>query len=462
MGLPRGNRVWTAHKGGQWDFLRCPYFEVLAEGNRGGGKTETLLWSFAKHVNRGYGPAWRGILFRETYPNLEDVVAKTHKWFPLVFPTARWLGSYVWIWPGGERLYFRHAERKADYWKYHGHEYGWVGWEELCNWPDPDLYLSMMSICRSSDPRMPRMYRATCNPYGVGHHWVKARFIDPAPRGQAIRDEGGRVRCAIHIDLRDNPTLLENDPDYVLTLQALEGPKRQAWLLGDWDIDAGNMFDDVWDQSVHVIEPFAIPRSWYIDRSFDWGSSRPYCVQWWAESDGTDIVRPDGTKVHTRPGDLFLFAEDYGWNGKPNEGVRMTASEIAERVRQVEARWPWTVRPGPADPSIYTVENGRCIASDMEVHGVRWVHGLSKSGSRVNGWELIRERLKNTKKPEGSRLYVWATCRQFIRTFPALPRDEKHMDDVNTDAEDHAADCARYRVLASQSKGGTTVIPGAF
>ena len=73
------------------------------------------------------------------------------------------------------------------------------------------------------------------------------------------------------------------------------GPRERAWLFGDWDITAGGMFDDLWDASVHVVQPFEIPGTWYLDRSFDWGSSKPYSVGWWAESDGSDIKLADGT-----------------------------------------------------------------------------------------------------------------------------------------------------------------------
>jgi hypothetical protein len=418
---------------------------------------------FAQFVGRGWGPSWRGILFRQNYPNLEEVITKSLKWFKRVFPKAVYKdGKHVWIWPTGERLYFRHAAREQDYYNYHGHEFPWIAWEELTNWANDKLYINMMSVCRSSSPGMPRRYRATTNPYGVGHHWVKARFIDPVPRGEPFTGEDGLLRVAIHLERSENYKLLENDPDYVKRLQAQDGPKREAWLYGNWDLVAGDMFCEAWDPKVHIVRPFTIPRSWYIDRSFDWGSSKPYCVQWWAESDGTPIEYSDGTKRNTRAGDLFMIAENYGWNGKPNEGVVKTAGEIAEIIRHHERDYPFHVNPGPSDPSIFTVEDGNCVASNMETHGVSWTEAPTGPGSRVNGWDLMRERLKNVKKPDGERLFVFSTCRQFIRTFPALPRDEKNMDDVNTNAEDHAGDCARYRCLAHAEKAGGILVGGAY
>lgn len=426
-------------------------FEALLEGTRGGGKSDVLLMDFAKYVNRGYGRAWRGILFRQSYPALEEVIERCYKWFPKAYPGVHYNGSkHVWRFPQGEALYLRYAERERDYYKYHGHEYPWIGWEELTNWPDDALYTSMMSVCRSSHPGLPRHYRATCNPYGVGHNWVKARFIDPAPRGIIITDEEGRERVAIHSSLDECPQLSVNDPNYVKNLRALTGPKREAWLKGNWDIVAGGMFDDVWDPRVHILEPFPVPASWYVDRSFDWGSAKPYSVGWWAESDGTDIEYPDGTRRPTKRGDLFRIAELYGWTGKPNEGTRELASEVARRIRSTEQQMKRVVVPGPADSAIFSRDNGKCIADDMQTQGVGWRKVIKGSGSRQNGWELMRTHLRQAMTGEGPGLYVFSTCRQFIRTVPSLPRDDRDMDDVNSEAEDHVGDEARYRVLTLQ------------
>lgn len=441
--------VWVPHNGGQRVFLRCACPEVLLEGNRGGGKTDALLMDFGQFCGKGFGPAWTGVLFRQSYPQLEEVIKKSQKWFSMLWPLARYNASgHYWRWATGETLYFRHAARPADYRSYHGHENPWYGWEELTNWANDELYKAVMSTWRSSHPGMPRRYRATTNPYGPGHHWVKARFIDPAPQGTPfIGYDDSLWRMAIHLQREENPALLANDPDYVKRLEAQDGPKRQAWLYGDWNIVAGGMFGDLWDEKLHVIDPFPIPPSWYVNRSFDWGSAKPYSVGWWAESDGSDVRLRDGTRVSTRPGDLFRIAELYGWTGKPDEGTQETAVEVAERIKQVEAKLKLDVRPGPADTSIFNTEDGHCIADRMASVGVTWTQANKASGSRVNGWELLRERLKNVRRHEGPRLFVFSPCRQFIRTVPPLPRDPVDMDDVDTDSEDHVGDETRYQLL---------------
>jgi len=437
--------IWTPNAGSQYDFLTCPVFEVLLEGTRGGGKSDVLLMDFVNYVGCGFGRAWRGILFRQNYPALEEVIERCFKWFPRAFPGVKYNGAkHAWRFPTGETLYLRYADKEKDYFNYHGHEYPWIGWEELTNWKDDGLYTMMMTVCRSSHPGMPRHYRATCNPWGIGHNWVKARFIDPAVRGRIILDEEGRQRVAIHSSLDECPQLTINDPDYVKNLRALTGPKRQAWLLGNWDIMAGGMFDDMWDPAVHIVEPFPIPRSWHLNRSFDWGSAKPYSVGWWAESDGTDIVMPNGAKCPTRKGNLYRVSEMYGWTGKPNEGTRELAANVARKIREREQFMKLAFRPGPADSAIFTSDNGRSIADDMAAVGVRWTRA---NKDRCNGWEVMRNMLRNAASGEGPGLFAFSTCHQFIRTVPALPRDTTNMDDVDTDAEDHVGDEARYRCM---------------
>lgn len=446
--------VWTPHPGSQALFVACPIFEALYEGERGPGKTLALLMDFAQHVGQGFGSAWRGVLFRESFPQLADVVVKSRRLYREIFPSAKWnAADHKWTFPDGEELLLRWMRVEADYDNYHGHEYPWIGWEELTNWASPACYESMFACSRSSQPGMPRKVRATTNPFGVGHNWVKARFVDPAPAGTVITDEDGNQRVRIHGRLNENTHLAVADPDYVRRLAAITDPnKRKAWLEGSWDISSGGLFDDLWDSSTHVLRPFDVPASWRIDRSFDWGSSKPFSVGWWAESDGTPVQTHRGQRTFPR-GTLIRVAEWYGSTGRPNEGLKMPSSKVAQGIAEREkASWfAGRVRPGPADSSIYDVTDDVSIAQSMAQNGVKWVPADKRAGSRKNGWELLRTRL--AAAAEGSDepgLYVFDTCRDFIRTVPILPRDDRDPDDVDTDAEDHAADETRYRLLAKR------------
>lgn len=477
---------WAPQRGSQELFLNCTTFEVLYHGNRGGGKTECLLVSFCQHVGRGYGVDWKGILFRHTYPELKDVVDKSKALFSKIYGDAVRFNEtkMTWTWPTGEQLLFRHMERDSDYLSYHGHAYPWIAWEELTTWPDAGCYLRMMSCCRSANPLVPRQVRATTNPYGPGFNWVKDRFRLPTPPGviygDVISDEETGDRRAIRSDLRENIVLLRADKDYMKRLRAsARNPAElEAWIAGSWEIVSGGMFDDIWFRVRErmVLPPFQIPRSWRIDRSFDWGSSKPFSVGWWAESDGTPIRLPGGRTMSTVRGDLFRIKEWYGWDGKtPNKGCRMIAKDIAKGIVERELRWGihGRVRRGVADASIFDDTNGNSIARDMEerviVDGVRY-RGVyfdpadKRSGSRKQGWEQIRKMMSAVVPPEGQLvreepgLFVTTECSQFLRTVPTIPRDADNLDDVDTESEDHVADEVRYRVRKEHRvvKGGRT------
>lgn len=485
--LPPGVRpVWWPQPGSQLFFLTCPLFECLFEGTRGPGKTDALLMDFFQDVGKGYGPDWRGILFRQTYPQLQDVIAKTKKWFPQLCPAARYNEAlHQWVFPDGEMLLLRQFKRDDDYWNYHGHEYPWQGWEELCNWPTYVGYKRMMSTCRSSNPRVAIIarVRATTNPYGPGHNWVKHRWRLPGSRYIPITDsldEDGRLeppRIAIHGNIWENKILLEADPGYIdrIRASARNAAELKAWLYGSWDIVAGGMFDDVWDPKINVVPAFVIPHTWRIDRSFDWGSSKPFSVGWWAESDGSDLMLPGGRVMSTVRGDLFRIYEWYGWNGKPNEGLRMLATDIARGIVEREKRWGilGRVKAGPADTSIFDTENGVCIATDMakkvrlddgkEYQGVSWTRADKRPGSRKTGWEAMRKMLAQARRPKaGPRelpgLFITDRCQHWINIVPVLPRDEKDTDDLDTEAEDHIADETRYRVrmVGARAESGRT------
>ena len=459
----RGEIVWAPHPGSQVLFLSCPVYECLLEGTRGGGKTDALLIDFAQHVGRGFGAAWRGILFRQTYPQLADVVAKSKKLFYRIFPGAKFNASdYTWTFPDGEQLLLRHMKSPDDYWNYHGHEYPWIAFEELTNWPTAECYESMFACSRSSHPGMPRKYRATCNPYGRGHTWVKARFIDPAPAGKVIRESGKPDRVRIHSSLSENTHLLAADPEYIAKLRAISDPnKRKAWLFGSWEITSGGMFDDLWKPEAHIVPVFGIPAGWRIDRALDWGSSRPFSVGWWAQSDGSPITIAGKQRTFPR-GTLARVAEWYGCTGKPNEGLRMTAGKVGEGIkeRQVAFGFGARVKPGPADSSIFDTTDEASIADNMAKVGVTWEAADKRAGSRKNGWELMRERLENSLHDNGKPgLIVFDRCRDFIRLVPSTSRDEDDPEDIDTDAEDHIHDEARYRVLAAPRIARTQALP---
>lgn len=460
--------IWAPQPGSQEAFMECPVFECLYTGTRGPGKTDALLMDFAQDVGKGWGSDWRGILFRKTYPELADVIEKSKKWFPRIWPGASFNeAKTIWKWPTGETLLFRHFSKVDDYWHYHGHAYPWIAWEELTTWADDQCYKRMFSCARSTAVGMPIKVRATTNPYGVGHNWVKARYRLPIPHNRMVgdvlknvRDREGNIeppRVAIHGDLAENQILLTANPDYIQRLRAAarNPSEKKAWEFGSWDIVAGGMFDDLWEPKWHVAPNFPfkkIPKGWRLNRSYDHGQSKPFSVGWWAESNG-ETFRHLGRTYGAVPGDLIRIAEWYGWSGKANEGIRMLSKNIARGIldREDDMGIRGRVKIGPADNSIFDdFEEGKSVAGDMATVGVRWERVDKGQGSRKQGWEQLRKLLAQALPVrngirEQPGIFVCERCEQFMRTFPVLPRSDKDLDDVDTDAEDHIGDEIRYR-----------------
>lgn len=488
-----GRRViWAPQPGSQSAFLSCPYLEALVHGTRGGGKSDALLMSYAQHVGRGHRSAWRGVIFRRTYPELADIVAKSERWFYRIFPGARFnRQNMLWEFPSKEVLMFRHMVRPSDCSLYQGHELPFIGWEELTNWSDERCYVTMFACVRTSKRGVPRMVRSTTNPYGPGTNWIRERFRLHGRWKQTVivdddRDDRGEplpTRVAIHSHLRENRILLDADPGYETKIAAAAHNEAMAaaWLEGSWDIVAGGMFSDVWDQKVNIVPEFDVPHTWRIDRAFDWGSSKPFSVGWYAQSDGSDLRLSDGRVIPTVRGDLFRIHEWYGWTGKANEGLRMLATDVAAGIVERELAWGLRdasgtrVRPGPADSAIYTSENGMCVAVDMEkpvrvagqvYRGISWTPADKRPGSRIAGWEVVRRMMRSarperegTPRESPGLFVVGDRCPQFLRTVLSVPRDERKIDDVDTNAEDHCSDELRYRCTSSGSavRMGTTV-----
>lgn len=454
--------AWRPQPGPQTFLNQVPYDEVFFGGARGGGKTSGLLGHWIKHAHR-WGRYARGILFRHTYDELEEVQEQASALYPKL--GAEYVhGKRMWVFPNKASLRFRFLEHDKDADHYQGRAYTWQGWEELTSWAS-SAGIDKISATLRSAAGVKCQWVGTGNPGGPGHNWVKARFITPAPPLTPFYDPVREVwRIFIPSKLSDNQILVKNDPKYAARLRGT-GPDWlvQAWLDGNWDIVAGGMFDDVWESSIHVIRPFQVPRGWAVIRAFDWGSSRPFSLGWWAIANGETVYLPDRTMLHFKKDTYIRIGEWYGWNGKEsNVGINMIDTEIARQGRALEKALEKDhevrVQEGPADPSIFSVVNGHSIAGAMSVAGLHFVQASTGSGSRKSGWEAIRRRLLAAKKvpAEEPGMFVFDTCRQFIRTVPMLPRDPNKPDDVDTESEDHIGDETRYalthvrRVLTMQ------------
>jgi len=450
-----------------------PATELLYGGAAGGGKS---------HLMRVAALAWcteipglQVYLFRR----LSDDLAKNHMEGPSGFPEllAEWVDSglvkfngsknFIEFW-NGAKIHLCHCQYEKDLAKYQGAEIHVLLLDELTHFSEK-IYRYLRGRCRIGGLQVPERYAgkfprivAGSNPGGVGHNWVRATFVNAAPPMEVVRQpksEGGMLRQFIPAKLQDNPTLTENDPDYLDRLEGLgDAALVKAMRDGDWNIVAGGALDDVWSPRV-TVQRFAVPASWRVDRSFDWGSSHPFSVLWWAEADGTEATVPGGAKFCPPRGSLVLLHEWYGSNG-PNHGLKMSPRDVAKGIVEREnalRAGDWIAgapKPGPADNQIDAVSQPGTptIASEMASEGVKWLASDKAPGSRKIGLELMRSRLRESRKdhPEHPALYVMGHCINALSNWPVLPRDPRNPDDVDTAAVDHDYDACRYRVLAAK------------
>jgi hypothetical protein len=430
--------------------LRTEATEVLYGGAAGGGKSHlmravSILWCAAIAGLQVY-------FFRR----LRDDLVKNHMEGPkgLHQLLAPWVASgfvkivedEIRFW-NGSKIYLCHCKDEKDRFKYQGAEIHVLIIDELTAFTEI-IYRFLRGRVRMVGINLPSEYAgrfprilASSNPGNIGHHWVKAAFIDDASplELRAMNDnEGGMVRQYIPARLDDNPSMASDDPNYRARLRGLGSDALvKAMEDGDWNVVAGAYFAN-WSTERHVIRPFAIPAHWTRFGSFDWGSARPFSMGWWAVSDGNRL--PDGRLYPT--GAMIRYREWYGASG-PNEGLRLQVADIAKGIKDYERGEP-KIDFRVADPACWKSEGGPSIAEAMLGQGIVF---RQADNSRVSGWTQMRGRLDGDED-SGPMLYVFDTCAAFIRTIPALQHDPHKPEDVDSDGEDHAGDEARYACMA--------------
>lgn len=421
--------------------------EVLYGGAAGGGKSflmrsVAVLWCASI-------PGLQVYLFRR----LRDDLVKNHIEGPKGFRSllAPWVaGGFVGMvedeirfW-NGSKIYLCHCKDEKDRFKYLGAEIHVLLIDELTTFTEV-IYRFLRGRVRMVGAKVPghmvgRFPRILCgsNPGNVGHHWVKSSFVDARPPLDIERmppSEGGMLRQYIPAKLEDNPSMTEDDPGYEDKLSGLGNDALvKAMRDGDWNVVAGAFFTE-FSEAMHVVEPRSLPAYWLRFRSFDWGSARPFSVGWWAVSDGELPEFPRGA--------LIRYREWYGASS-PNVGLRLTAEEVADGIKEREKGdiiGHGRTMGGVADPSIFAQDGGPSIADRMSNRGVFFRPADNKRVSQhgaMGGWDQLRSRLKGDGEVPG--IFFFSTCRDLIRTLPALQHDDDRPEDVDTESEDHSAD----------------------
>lgn len=438
------NTVWSPQPR-QTAFMSRPEYEALYGGAAGGGKSDALVIEALRQVHI---PHYKGLILRKTFPQLAELIDKSLNYYPQAYPKARYNAqAHTWTFPSGAKIIFGSMQYAKDKTKYQGQAYDFIAFDELTHFTWEE-YSYLFSRNRPNGPGTRVYIRATANPGGVGHGWVKERFITASKPMRTIwedttwRDPDGELHTAkqsrifVPSSVFDNAALLQNDPLYVQRLASMPEAERNALLYGDWDSFSGQVFTE-WRndpyhykdrRNTHVIDPFLIPKDWRIWRGFDWGYARPFSVGWYAVD-------------HDRR--LYRIRELYGWTGTPNTGVKWEPGKVAQEIKRIEAEDPnlkdRTIY-GVADPAIFNDSGTESVADLMERERVSWDKG---DHQRLNGKMQVHHRLAFDEDGV-PMLYVFNTCTSFIRTVPNLVYDETDVEDVDTDGEDHIYDELRY------------------
>ena len=416
-------------------FLKDKHRHIAYGGARGGGKswavrTKSKLLAFRY-------PGIKILIVRKTYKELQN----NH----IEQLTAELAGfakynrsDKMFRFPNGSTISFGYCANEGDLGQYQGAEYDVVFIDEAGQLQES--WIRKINLCVRGTNGFPKRTYYTLNPGGPGHAYFKRVFVDR----NFNPDEDPNDYFFIQAKVEDNKALMDTQPDYLRELENLPPTLRAAWKDGRWDVYEGQFFEDFRDDPehyqdrrwTHVIEPFEIPDGWTICRSYDFGYGKPFSCAWWA-------VDYDGT--------IYRIMELYGCTRTPNEGVKWTPDKQFEEIHKTEMQHPWLKGKniiGVADPAIWDASRGESVADTAARYGVFFTPG---DNARIAGWMQCHYRLQFDEDGY-PRMYVFNTCRAFIRTIPLLIYDEHKVEDLDTTMEDHVADEWRYFCMSRPIK----------
>lgn len=446
--------VFQPNPGPQTDFLAAPEQEVLYGGSAGGGKSFAMLADPLRGMNN---PNFRGLLFRRTTDELRELKSVSQQLYPQAIPGIRWRErDSQWVTPQGASLWLTYLDKDDDVMRYQGQAFSWIGFDELTQWPSPHPWDYLRSRLRVASGSGLSLYqRATTNPGGPGHMWVKKMFINPekpntpfwatdidtgetlvwpsdsrvlGPNGQPLFRKGEKLlkRKFIPASLYDNPYLIE-DGLYEANLLSLPDHQRRQLLEGDWDVAEGAAFSE-FSRPIHVVDSFDIPSNWVKFRACDYGYGSHTGVLWFT--------------IHPATEQLIVYRELYV--------SQVTAVDLADMIKEIESNAGERIRYGVLDSSLWhnRGDTGPSLAEQMIKRGVRWTPSDRSKGSRVAGKNELHRRLQVDPYTNEPRIVFTSSCLNLIAQLPALPLDKKNPEDVDTNVEDHLYDALRYGIMS--------------
>jgi len=420
-------------------FHACGATEVVYGGAKGGGKTCAMVMEAL-----AYGLEYPGAtvyFFRETYDDLEaNIVAEWKKRVPQEIYKYHETKHIATLY-NGTKYFFRYVRDKRDSEQYDGRSIDAIFVDELTK--HEEATIQQLLSCLRSPLGFPPRFRASCNPGGIGHAWVKKRYINPTNKGKKeYRDEVTNNRIAfIPATVYDNHAIMTNDPAYVRRLENLPEKKKQAFLHGDWDMYDGQAFEE-FDLDIHVIEPFDIPLHWYRWRSVDNGHTDPFAWYWFAVDE---------------TGFVYIYREFTREKFHP----KLTYTEQAEQVLQLSRHKKYQ----EGEPIIYEEPVGITFAGHdafathpmaagktiayyyMQAGLTPIVKSIPDRAMRKAVWhEYLFPFEKDGKMV--AKVRIFNTCEKLIETLPQLSEDEKDPEKVEECSFDHWYDGAGYGLVS--------------
>ena len=384
---------------------------MLFGGAAGGGKSFGQLVDALSYAIRY--PRSKQLILRRTYAELEkSLIRVSLSLYPKEIYTYN-ASTHTGKFKNGSLIDFGYCATENDVFQYQSAEYDVVRFDELTHFTEFQ-YLYLISRVRGANG-YPKQVKSSTNPGGVGHAWVKERFIDACEPNTVFFEKGGS-RVFLPSRLDDNLFLKQADPDYENRLKSLPDAQRRALLYGDWNIFEGQYFSE-FSTDTHVCDPFPIPKEWRKYRAIDYGLDRLACL--WI------TVSPEG--------DAFVYKELCESN--------LIISEAAKAILERNGEDDIYATLAPPDLWNRTQETGKSKALLFGENGVRFT---KTANDRETGWLAVKELLK-CKENGIPRLRIFRQCTELIRCLPMLQIDPVRPSDTLNEphAITHAPDALR-------------------
>ncbi len=470
----------------QEQFISLPLIirEAMYGGGAGSAKTDVLLVYGICHGWHKH-PGFKQVFLRRTFPELRNEVIPRSRQIYTKFGATLNKSDMAWTFPrpdqfgsgyanAGAMIFLGQCENEDDVHKYDSMEINLFTPDELTSETEYIyLYIGFTRV-RTSDPDLPAIIRAAGMPGGVGHSWVRKRFVDPLPSGKVIRGRGGNLRIYIHATLADNPHI---DKAYRQSLEALPEAEKRAKLYGDWNAYAGQVFDefrdrhypDEPDNACHVIDEFEIPSYWPRIVIGDWG----FAAMTWI---GFAAISPQ-RRVYIYREMFWVKTKIEEWAPYVKEHIDVENPRVIKFCRSAgkELGMEHTIQEQIAAALGRPIEltanaAGSRVAGKQLIHEyLRWkpkaqftkqkIQNYSEERAmwllRNGGMKAYKSYLDSFNEEEAEtnlpKLQIFKSCRVLIEAIKACSYDKKNVEDIAEFEGDDPIDGLRYIVDAAEA-----------